>query len=460
MNGKILIADDEKNLRNAIAEILQIEGFDTDIAADGEEALNKLNENDYDIVLCDIRIPKVDGMQILARTRYSKPETAFIMMTAYANIDTTIQALRHGAYDYIQKPIDSDNLIIRIKRFLEYKKLNLEVKFLRNELNREVNFFNIVGQSEAMKNVFNLIEKVSQTDSSVLITGKSGTGKELVAKAIHYNSARKNNIFLPVNCGAIPENLIETELFGHRRGSFTGAVEDKEGLFKIADNGTLFLDEISELPLPLQVKLLRVLESGEFMQVGGTKSIKTNVRIIAATNRDLHKKIQDGTFREDLFYRINVVEIKLPTLSERREDIPLLVAHFIEKYRNKMGKKVMHCDNATMKILYNYEWKGGVRELENVIERALIFANGEVLTPNDLPEYLKSIYAEDLVPDSLKDAVKYAERKHILKILKRFKGDKVEAAKVLDIGLSSLYRKMEELGLPTNNSELKPLLEQ
>jgi transcriptional regulator with PAS, ATPase and Fis domain len=306
-----------------------------------------------------------------------------------------------------------------------------------------------------MKKVFSIISQVAPTNSNVLISGKSGTGKELVAKAIHFNSNRKDKIFLPINCGAISENLIESELFGHKKGAFTGAVDDKMGLFKVADNGTLFLDEIGELPLNLQVKLLRAIEDKEFIPVGSIKPVSTNIRIIAATNQNLFEKTKTGEFREDLYYRLNVVEIKLPTLNERKEDIPLLISHFIEKYCNEMGKKILGLDNETMKILIAHDWRGGVRELENVIERAIIFASKEYLTIDDLAEHVRGVIDIHGFPDSIKDASKIFEREHILRIIKKFDYNKEEAAKALEFGLSSLYRKMEELGIPTKiNGEL------
>ena len=329
--------------------------------------------------------------------------------------------------------------------------LSSENKFLRQRISSEEKFDNLVGKSEPMMKVFKLIQQVAPTNSNVLISGKSGTGKELAAKAIHYNSKRKDNVFLPINCGAISENLIESELFGHKKGAFTGATEDKQGLFKVADGGTLFLDEIGDLPLNMQVKLLRAIEDKEFLPVGGTKSISTDVRIIAATNQNLYEKTKVGEFREDLFYRLNVVEIKLPSLNDRKDDIPLLVNHFIEKYCNEMGKKILGVDNETMKKLISYDWRGGVRELENIIERAVIFAGGDKITVEDLSDYVRGSSGSHGYPDGLKDALKKFEREHILKTIKKFDYNKDEAAKALSIGLSSLYRKMEELNIPTKS---------
>ncbi len=451
MSAKILVVDDEKAIRDSLNMILSDEGYAVSSAADGEEALNLINKDDFDIVITDIKMPNIDGMELLSKGAKNSPSTFFIIMTAYASVNTAVEALRYGAYDYIIKPVEFDDLIMRVKRLLDYKKVSLENKLLRQRVVEVGDFNNIIGKSEPMKKVFDLIKQVAPTNSNVLVSGKSGTGKELVAKAIHYNSLRKDQIFLPINCGAISENLIESELFGHKKGSFTGATEEKQGLFKVADGGTLFLDEIGDLPLNLQVKLLRAIEDKQFLPVGGTKHIQTNVRIIAATNQNLYEKTKKGEFREDLFYRLNVVEIKLPSLNERKDDIPLLVNHFIEKYCNEMGKKVLGVDNETMKVLMGHDWQGGVRELENVIERAVIFASGDMITVENLAEHIRGEAHPHGYPDSLKEAIAGFEREHILRIIKKFDYNKEEAAKSLCIGLSSLYRKMEELKIPTKS---------
>jgi len=451
MSAKILIADDEKPIRDSLKMILDEEGYVTDVVADGDEALQKIQNENYDIVITDIKMPKVDGIQLLESASKVSPETFFIIMTAYASVKTAIDALRQGAYDYLIKPVEFDDVIVRVKRLLDYKKLALENKSLRQRISADAGFTNLIGKSEAMKKVFEVIGYVAPTNSNVLIFGKSGTGKELVAKAIHYNSKRKEKIFFPINCGAISENLIESELFGHKKGAFTGAADDKQGLFKVADGGTLFLDEIGELPLNLQVKLLRAIEDREFIPVGGVKSVSTDVRIIAATNQNLFEKTKTGEFREDLFYRLNVVEIKLPTLNERKDDIPLLVNHFIEKYCNEMGKRIIGVDNETMKILMSHDWRGGVRELENVIERAIIFCNKDMLTVSDLADYIRGGIVAHGYPDSLKEALRNFEYEHILKTIKKYEYNKEEAAKALEIGLSSLYRKMVELDIPTKS---------
>jgi two-component system response regulator PilR (NtrC family) len=455
MSARILIVDDEKPIRDSLKIVLIDEGYSAETAGDGEEALERIKNESFDIVITDIKMPKLDGIQLLESASSISPETFFIIMTAYASVKTAIDALRQGAFDYLIKPVEFDDVIIRIKRLIDYKNLAQENKVLRQRVSSDKGFTNLIGTSASMKKVFSIISQVAPTNSNVLITGKSGTGKELVAKAIHFNSNRKDKIFLPINCGAISENLIESELFGHKKGAFTGAVDDKLGLFKVADNGTLFLDEIGELPLNLQVKLLRAIEDKEFIPVGSIKPVSTNIRIIAATNQNLFEKIKIGEFREDLYYRLNVVEIKLPTLNERKEDIPLLINHFIAKYCGEMGKKILGVDNETMKVLIAHDWRGGVRELENVIERAIIFASKEYLTIDDLAEHVRGVMDIHGFPDSIKDASKIFEREHILRIIKKFDFNKEEAAKALELGLSSLYRKMEELGIPTKiNGEL------
>ncbi len=452
MFSKILIVDDEKPIRDSLKMVLDEEGFTTAVASDGEDALQKLQAENFDVVISDIKMPKLDGIQLLEAAAKVSPDTFFIIMTAYASVKTAIDALRNGAYDYLIKPVEFDDVILRLKKLIEFKNLSAENRALRQRLSYETGFVNIIGNSEPMKKVFDVISQVAPTNSNILIMGKSGTGKEMVAKAIHQNSKRKDKIFLPINCGAISENLIESELFGHKKGSFTGASEDKLGLFKVADGGTLFLDEIAELPLNLQVKLLRALEDRAFFPVGGTKPVSTDVRLIAATNQDLFEKTKLGEFREDLFYRLNVVEIKLPTLNERRDDIPLLVNHFIEKFCKEMGKKILGVDNDTMKILLSHEWRGGVRELENVIERAVIFASKEMITPSSLADYLKTNTSQAGDIESLKEALRIFEKEHITKTIKKYEFNKEEAAKALDIGLSSLYRKMDELGIPTKTT--------
>jgi two-component system response regulator PilR (NtrC family) len=375
-----------------------------------------------------------------------------VIITAYGSIDTAIAALRKGAVDYVLKPVEFDELLVKLNRLLQTRRLSLENKLLRGELHRQYTFDQIVGQSPAMQRVFDTVKKVAATDGTVLIDGKSGTGKELVARAIHFNSKRVSGPFVAVNCGAIVENLFESELFGHRRGAFTGATMDKEGFFKAADGGTLFLDEVSEIPFHLQVKLLRAIELKEVIPVGTSFPISVDVRIIASTNKNLAKEVEAGRFREDLYYRLNIVEIPLPSLVERADDIPLLVQHFVTKYSKEMSKDVRGVDNEVMKCLLGHSWKGEIRELENIIERAVIFAEGNIVTKKELPAFFDqrtdAVYSFD-ARRSMKEAVDDFERQYIAHVLRTNQFNKEVAAKALKISLSSLYRKIEELNIPS-----------
>ena len=375
-----------------------------------------------------------------------------VIITAFASVETAIQALREGAADYLLKPINFDDLLYRVKKLLEYRALVLENASLRQELQRNYDFEQIIGKSLPMKHIFEIITRVARSDGTVLITGKSGTGKELVARAIHYNSQRRENRFVPINCGAIVETLFESELFGHKKGSFTGATMDKDGLLKVADGGTIFLDEVSEIPLGLQVKLLRALEQREITPVGMTDPINIDVRIIAATNRDLRKEIENGKFRDDLYYRLNVVEIDLPSLKERQDDIPILAQHFLDIYKKQMGKPIQGFTNEAIRSLLQYSWKGEVRELENIVERSVIFCDGDFITIDHLPDYMRpaDAAAQAFVGiGTLKDSVHNFERQFIQQTLTAYNQNKEAAAKILGVSLSSLYRKIEELNIPS-----------
>jgi DNA-binding NtrC family response regulator len=454
MAERILVVDDEQIIRESLSFVLRKEGFEVEEAANGKEALERQEKNPFDIVITDIEMPEMRGMELLEQITRRTPQTFVVIITAFGSLETAVQALRKGAYDYILKPLDFDDLLYRIRKLINHRALSLENSLLRQELNRNYDFDRIIGQSHAMKSVFEIIKRVATSDGTVLITGKSGTGKELVARAIHYNSNRSAKRFVTVNCGAIVETLFESELFGHKKGSFTGATSDKEGLFKVADGGTVFLDEVSEIPLHLQVKLLRAIEQKEITPVGMTDSFHVNVRIIAATNRDLRKEIEAGKFREDLYYRLNVVEIHLPSLSERPDDIPILANHFLEEYRKQMGRPIKGISNEAMAALMRYQWKGEIRELENVIERAVIFCDKDFIGLEHLPEYIRPVNGEVVVPfaggtRSLRDAVKQFERSYIMRMLEEHERDKERTAKALGVSLSSLYRKMDELGIPT-----------
>ncbi len=451
MKKRILVVDDEEIIRDSIGFILEKEGYTVQKAKNGAVALKMLDENLFDLVITDIEMPELRGTELLEKISERFPQTFVIIITAYASIETAISAIRKGAYDYILKPIEFNDLIFRIKKLFDYKELVLENTLLRQEVNRKFDFSSIIGQSESMKKIFADIQKVAPTDGTVLITGKSGTGKELIARAVHSHSKRNKKRFIAINCGAIVETLFESELFGHKKGSFTGATNDKDGVFKAAEGGTLLLDEISEMPLHLQPKLLRVLEQREITPVGSNDAIPVNVRIVVATNRNLKDEIVKGKFREDLFYRLNVVEIHLPELSERAEDIPLLVNSFISKFRAEMGKAIKGISNQAMSALVHHQWKGEIRELQNIVERAMIFCDAEMIDVRHLPEELQSsaqLSVIDYSSQSLKDAVHMFERHYIEQKLKNHDGDKEKVAKYLDLSLSTLYRKFEELGIP------------
>ncbi|MBA4311841.1 MAG: Fis family transcriptional regulator [Chlorobiaceae bacterium] len=450
MSEKILVVDDEQIIRESISFILKKEGYQVSEAENGKIAHNKLLTEPFDLVITDIEMPEMKGIELLNSITKMSPEISVIIITAYGSLETAIASLRSGASDYILKPLEFDELLVKIRRLFDHKKLAMENQYLRKELHREITMSTIVGTSQPMQRVFDLIHRVSATDSTVLITGKSGTGKELVAKAIHFHSNRKDQPFITVNCGAIPETLIESELFGHKKGSFTGAVVDKMGYFKAADRGTLFLDEISEMPMQLQVKLLRAIEQKEITPVGMSNSFLIDVRFLAATNRDLQKEVAGGRFREDLFYRLNVVDIKLPSLAERKEDIPLLVDHFINKFRQEMRKDIQGADNTAMQFLIQHEWRGEIRELENVIERAVIFCNGKHITVSELPDFFGAGKNLDILENytSLESAMNNLERQYILSELRKHNFNKENTARALKISLPTLYRRIKDLSIP------------
>jgi len=454
MAQRILIVDDEQIIRESLSFILKKEGYTVDEAPNGRDALTLHESSPFDIIITDIEMPEMKGVELLTQIRQRTPQALVIIITAFASVETAIQALREGASDYILKPINFDDLLYRVKKLLEYRSLALENSLLRQELQRTYDFEQIVGQSAPMKRIFQMIRRVATSDGTVLITGKSGTGKELVARAIHYNSNRREKRFVPINCGAIVDTLFESELFGHKRGSFTGATMDKEGLLKVADGGTVFLDEVSEIPLPLQVKLLRALEQKEITPVGMTEPVDIDVRIIAATNKDLRKEVEQGRFRDDLFYRLNVVEIQLPSLQERQDDIPVLAQHFLDYFKRQMGKPIQGFTNEAMRAFLQYQWKGEVRELENVVERSVIFCDDELIKLDHLPEYMRPTDSSGslAVPSgggTLKDAVKNFERQFIQQSLAIHNQNKGVVARLLGVSLSSLYRKIEELQIPT-----------
>jgi two-component system response regulator PilR (NtrC family) len=443
-------------MREFLDIMLKKEGYKVSLASNGEEVA-KLAENDlFDLVLLDIRMPKLDGISALKKIKANAPETTVIMITAYASADTAIKAMKEGAYDYITKPFKVEEIKLIIKNALEKKNLQKENILLKQAVRDRFHFGNIIGQSPKMVALYDLLEKVSPTKTNILMTGESGTGKELVAKAIHYNSPRKEKPFVTLNCGAIPESLIESELFGHMKGAFTDAIATKKGLFEVADEGTIFLDEISELPLLMQVKLLRVLQDKEFKRVGGTEDIRVDVRIIAATNKELEEAVKEKRFREDLFYRLNVIQIKLPPLRDRREDIQILANHFLKKYSQELSKNISKISPEALQILLNYEYPGNVRELQNIIERAVALESSSDLTAHNLSSYLseqpllrKGPIDIEIPNDGidLEKMVEDLERTLLLKALDKTKGIKKKAAELLHINFRSMRYRLEKYGL-------------
>ena len=446
MRGTILVVDDESVARHSVAEVLQEEGYQVHEAADGPAALQALEELDLDLVLCDLRMPGSDGLSVLKMARERYPQTMFMLMTAHGSVATSVEALRLGAQDYLLKPLLFEDVLHKVDRLLAHKQQAWEIQILRREVNQDADFERLVGRSPAMQEVLGLIEKVAPTNATVLLTGESGTGKEVVARLIHAHSAQKDNVFLPINCGAIPETLLESQLFGHTKGAFTGATGSQEGLFQRARGGTIFLDEIGEMPLLLQVKLLRVIEEKEVLPLGATNPLKVDVRILAATNRNLKQEVEKGQFREDLYYRLNVIGLSLPPLRDRREDIPLLVEYLVQRNNRELKKAYNGVDNQAMKLLMSLPWRGNVRELDNVLERAMILGGGEWISVADLPRGEASS-APPRAPtgENLKEAVRAYERSHIENVLNMMDGDKRAAAELLGLSLSSLYRKLEEL---------------
>jgi two-component system, NtrC family, response regulator AtoC len=452
----VLIVDDEEGMRHFLEVLLNRQGYRAVSVEDGSVALKKLEKEQCDLVLMDIRMPKMDGLECLDRMIAMNRSITVIMMSAYGDINTAVEAMKRGAYDYISKPFKSDEILLTIKKAEERNDLLRENVALKKVVERQMTGFDaIIASNEKMTHIFEIIKKIARYKTSVLVYGESGTGKELIAKAIHTNSDRVDKPFIPINCGAIPETLLESELFGHVKGSFTGAVEDKPGLFEEATTGTLFLDEIGELPLQLQVKLLRALQEEEIRRVGGNKVIKIDVRIIAATVKDLEIEVKNGHFREDLYYRLNVFTIRVPSLSERRDDIPKLVEHFIEKFNARLNKKIRGVTPEAMAKLLDYRWRGNVRELENTIERAMVLAERDKLMLSDLPAGITAAPATTsnlLIGDdlSIKKSTIVLEKELIIRALKKTKGNKTRAAKILEISHRALLYKLKEYDLEKN----------
>ncbi len=443
---RILVVDDEEIVGESCKRILEEEGYEVETALSGEEAFRKMKENPYDIVLTDLKMPGIDGMEVLKTIRKDYPDTLVIMITGFATVETAVESMKLGAFDYIPKPFTPDEVSIVVKKALDQKTLLLENLYLRQELQEKYGFHNIVGKSKKMQEIYRIIVKVAPTDSTVLIYGQSGTGKELIARAIHFNSPRRDKPFVPVDCAVLAENLLESELFGHVRGSFTGAVTTKPGLFEVADGGTVFLDEVGNISLGIQAKLLRVLQEKEFTPVGGTKPKKVDIRLISATNKDLEKMIKEGTFREDLYYRLNFVPIFLPPLKERQEDIPLLAVHFLKKFSEEMGKSIKGFTSEAMEKLMRYSWPGNVRELENVIGRTAVMIDEEMVRPEHLilqtqDEKVESKISIPTTSEELKEIKKHLREKAVEEIEKAF------VLRALDRNNWNVTRAAEEVGM-------------
>lgn len=451
----ILIVDDKSSMRKVLRQTLE-EGQHTILEAeDGEQALETIKSKHVDVVITDIKMPKVDGMTLLRMIKEIDTEIVVIIMTAYGTIETAVEAMKLGAYDYITKPFSTEQVRITVEKAIERQKLLYENKYLREKLNDQYNYRRIVGNSPAMQSVYELIDKVAPTDTAVLIRGESGTGKELVAHAIHFNSRRKDKPFIKVNCAVFAEGVLESELFGHEKGSFTGAAGKRIGRFELANGGSLFLDEIGDISLSTQVKLLRVLQEKEFERVGGTELIRADVRVIAATNKNLEEAIRRGEFREDLFFRLNVVPIVVPPLRNRREDIEKLAYHFLSRYSQESNKRVARIDRKALDLMARYPWPGNVRELENAIQRAVVLSDTETLFPSNLPLDIQTYQKEDLLtvlPEdaSLTDRVENYEKELILKALEKSGHVQTQAAKILGINRTALIYKLKKYGLLTD----------
>jgi two-component system response regulator HydG len=442
----ILVADDEKAHRLMLRAHLERESFDVIEASDGQDAIIKVGERIVDLVLMDIRMPVIDGMEALTKIKKLNPSIPVIIMTAYGSIGSAVEALKSGAEDYLTKPLDMDELIFKVKKALRYRQLEEENVLQKERLGTRFDFSNIIGKSPKMRELFETLSMVAPTEATILLLGESGTGKELVANAIHQNSPRRERPYIKVNCAALPETLLESELFGHEKGAFTGAIDKKKGRFELADGGTIFLDEIGEMSLPTQTKILRVLQEREFEAVGGTKSIKVNVRVIAATNKQLEQEVSKGRFREDLYYRINVVPITIPPLRERSADIPLLAEHFLRIYSKKNKRAIKGFDPGVMQAFMQHSWPGNVRELENIVERMVIMSKGDAVALDDLPAALANLQQEEgrtPSPTSLKDV----ERETIVKTLQQQGGNRTKAAAILGITRKTLQNKIKEYGI-------------
>jgi DNA-binding NtrC family response regulator len=448
MTKSILVVDDDQLVNEFITETLTRSGYEIASASSGLEALEILDEREFDLVITDVRMPEMDGITLMTKIKENMPDTVVVVITAFGTVKNAVDAMKKGAYDYILKPCSPDELVIVVNRGLEHRRLTMENRELKTQIKQKYSFDNIVGQNRHLLDVFDLIQTSAQSKATILLTGESGTGKELVAKAIHYNSPRKDKPFIRVNCAALQDNLIESELFGHEKGAFTGAIRQNRGRFELANGGTLLLDEISEMPLQLQTKLLRVLQESEFERVGSGVPVKVDVRIIATSNRNLPDEIKNGKFREDLYYRLNVIAIEVPPLRARKDDIPLLADHFIGKYNEEDGRQIEGISEKVLNILNSYPWPGNIRELENLIHRAVVTCKESILTHKDFPNYL-ALGPNAVMSDMLSEPITIYEGEKILifKALERHSGNRTKAADELGITTRTMRNKMHEYGV-------------
>ena len=446
MKFKLLIVDDEKNIREGLAAALELDGHEVVVAADGDEGWKRFQKGDIDLVITDLRMPGISGEELLKRIGAESPGVAVLVLTGHGTVENAVEAMRNGAYDFLTKPVNLDRLSLLVKRALQNRELALQNRRLEEDLERKKQFDSIIGTSAAMRRVFDTIRQVAPTRASVLITGESGVGKELVADALHELSPRKGKPLVKVHCAALASTLLESELFGHEKGSFTGAVSRKRGRFELANEGTLFLDEIGEIEQNVQIKILRVLQEKKFERVGGEETLEVDVRIISATNRDLKAEIEKGTFREDLFYRLNVVNLHVPPLRERKDDIPLLATAFLKEFSTENGKRIEGLDPRTRAALYAYDWPGNVRELRNCMESAVVMAKGSILAPDDLPPTVRASSDSGWIRVPIGTTLAEAEKLVIRETLSTNKGNKSRTAEVLDIGRKTLHRKLAEYG--------------
>ncbi|MFN8789966.1 MAG: sigma-54-dependent transcriptional regulator [Bdellovibrionales bacterium] len=457
MKSRILVVDDEESIREFLEIMLKKEGYEVTLAEDGAQAKDLLGKKTFDMVISDLQMPNMNGLELLKHVKESSPDTVFMMITAFGTTETAVEAMKIGAYDYITKPFKIDEVRLNINNALRSRNLEVENRSLKKEMVKEYSFQNVIGNSPIMHQVYDLIKRVSQAPTNILITGESGTGKEVVAKAIHFNGPLKDRPFITINCGAIPENLMESEMFGHKKGSFTGAVTDKSGLFEVADGGTLFLDEVGELPITIQVKLLRAIQERVIRRVGATDDMKVDVRIIAATNRNLEEMVQKGSFRQDLFYRLNVINIKTPPLRDRKEDIPILAQHFLKKYNEKLSKSIGGISVEAMEILKKYDYPGNVRELENMIERTVALEGGSTILPESLPPMVNTTSGRKMASSheievtdegvDLDKVMGQIEKELLIKAIHTAGGVKKKAAKLLNITFRSMRYRVEKYNL-------------